>query len=129
MSEPLGPKIQDAFSQTYPPGAPKVLQDSGNRKVWESGMVREPDDSKPLFTLIPTWYLRRLADHMTRGAKKYSRDNWRKANSAEEAQRMKDSAWRHFVAWSNGETDEDHLAAVAFNMWAHDETMEKVNGH
>src|ERR1700760_5105005 len=62
------------------------IVDSGERKQWDSGMVREPDDGKPLYALIPIPFLRRVAIHMTRGAIKYSRDNWRQANSEDELQ-------------------------------------------
>ena len=102
------------------------IVDSGERKQWDSGMVREPDDGKPLYALIPIPFLRRVAIHMTRGAIKYSRDNWRQANSEDELQRMQDSAWRHFIAWADGQEDEDHMAALVFNLFAYEETKEKL---
>ena len=53
---------------------------------------------------------------MTRGAEKYGRRNWQVANSQEELERFKASAFRHFVQWMAGEEDEDHMAAVMFNL-------------
>lgn len=95
-----------------------IVKDSGKRQEYESGMVRDTQEDKPNYNLIDKDFLRRLADHLTKGAIKYGRDNWRKANSPEEMQRFQDSAFRHMMQWMNGETDEDHMAAVAFNMAA-----------
>ena len=47
---------------------------------------------------------------------KYGNRNWEKANSQEEIDRFKTSAFRHFMQWFNGEEDEDHAAAVLFNV-------------
>jgi hypothetical protein len=39
-----------------------------------------------------------------------------KARGLEEYERFRESAFRHFLQWFNGETDEDHAAAVYFNI-------------
>jgi Domain of unknown function (DUF5664) len=62
--------------------------------------------------------LTRCAAPMERGAQKYSPRNWEKADSAAELERMKASAFRHFMQWLTGETDEDHAAAIVFNLLA-----------
>lgn len=97
-----------------------VTKDSGKRIDYPSGFRRDTTDGKPRYDLIPTLMLKRLAELYGRGAKKYGDDNWRKADpsSAEEMSRFKQSAWRHFVAWANGDTDEDHAMAVIFNIFA-----------
>src|SRR5690606_9127477 len=56
----------------------------------------------------------------------YNDRNWEKANSAEEVTRMKSSAFRHFMQWFCGETDEDHAAAVIFNILAAETTEWKI---
>ncbi|MFI9629249.1 dATP/dGTP diphosphohydrolase domain-containing protein [Streptomyces sp. NPDC052042] len=48
--------------------------------------------------------------------------NWEKADSQAELDRMKASAFRHFMQWLTGETDEDHAAAVVFNLLAAEST-------
>lgn len=94
------------------------LKDSGKREEYASGMRRDTQEGKPMYSLIDADMLRRWADHMTKGAAKYGRNNWRLARSAEELERFKDSAFRHFMQWLAGEIDEDHAAAVIFNLAA-----------
>lgn len=100
-----------------------VTKDSGNRKQFDSGMQRDIQDNKPRFDLIiPTsqkfeeTLLYRWAMLMTRGAQKYNERNWEKANGIEEMNRFKASAFRHFMQWYSCEEDEDHAAAVLFNI-------------
>ncbi len=100
-------------------------KDSGYRKAFESGMVRDTQDSKPRFDLLyppgmpyETQPLTRYASLLQRGAEKYGTMNWTLANSQEELDRFKASAARHFNQWIMGERDEDHMAAVWFNMAA-----------
>ncbi len=99
-----------------------TTKDSGKRQEYESGMRRDLQDGKPDFSLLLTDYpfseqmLTRWAALMTRGAEKYGRRNWQLAESEEELERFKASAFRHFVQWITGEDDEDHAAAVFFNI-------------
>jgi hypothetical protein len=90
-----------------------------------SGMMKE-DAGKPQPTLIPTGFLWRLSRHMSAGAKKYGRNNWKLGNSAKELDDFRDAAFRHFLAWLDDEEDEDHLAAVSFNMWAADHVRKNL---
>lgn len=94
-----------------------VTKDSGERKTFDSGMVRDTNDGKMLWHLIAAGpMLRRWAALLTRGARKYSANNWMKAKGQEELDRFRESAFRHFMQWFNGEEDEDHAAAVMFNI-------------
>lgn len=100
-----------------------ITKDSGQRQDYASGMRRDTQDGKPDFALImpdgvpyADQMLTRWAALMERGAKKYGIRNWEKANSAEELARFKASAFRHFIQWICGEQDEDHAAAVYFNV-------------
>ena len=90
--------------------------DSGERVDFESGMRRDVQTGKPRFDLIPLFMLRRWAELMTRGAEKYGVNNWQLANSGEEMDRFKESAFRHFVQWMEGDDEEDHAAATFFNI-------------
>ena len=92
-------------------------KDSGKRQVFDSGMQRDTDEGKVKWHLILTGpLLRRWAELMTRGAEKYDDHNWMKATGEEEYLRFKASAMRHFMQWYYHDTDEDHAAAVIFNM-------------
>jgi hypothetical protein len=98
-------------------------KDSGEREEYASGMRRDTQDGKPNFGLtqplaVPydEQMLTRFAALMTRGAEKYGIRNWEIANSEEELERFKGSAFRHFQQWYCGETDEDHAAAIWFNV-------------
>jgi hypothetical protein len=93
-------------------------KDSGEREEYASGMVRDVQDGKPRYDLLDRAFLRRWADLMARGAEKYGEENWRNANSASELSRFQASALRHLMQWLDGDLDEDHAAAVAFNLAA-----------
>jgi hypothetical protein len=100
-----------------------ITKDSGKRELFKSGMVRDFDSDKPRFDLIiplgqkyEDTLLYRLAMLMNRGTKKYSERNWEKANSREELDRAKSSAFRHFMQWFCEEEDEDHASSLFFNI-------------
>jgi len=92
--------------------------DSGKREEYASGMHRDTEVGKPRYDLIDPVMLKRWAELMSRGAKKYGENNWRKADSYEELDRFISSAMRHLMQWRDGETGEDHAAAVLFNIAA-----------
>ena len=91
--------------------------DSGARAEFESGMVRDIEDDKADYTLVLDGPMfDRWAEHLTKGAKKYAPRNWMLATGDEEYERFRRSALRHFIQWYRGELDEDHAAAVFFNV-------------
>lgn len=94
-----------------------IVKDSGQRMEFESGMVRDLSAGKTNFALTADGpMLRRWAVHLTKGAEKYSVRNWMKAGGDGEYERFKESAFRHFMQWYYGDVDEDHAAAVFFNV-------------
>lgn len=94
-----------------------VIKDSGKRKEFASGMVRDVTTDKIDWTLaLDGPMFKRYAIHLTKGAIKYAKRNWLKANSAEELEHAKESATRHFMQWLAGDTDEDHASALIFNL-------------
>lgn len=93
-------------------------KDSGERAQFDSGMVRDTQDGKPRYGLIPLGPLKRVAELYARGAEKYAARNWEQANSTAELERFHESAFRHLMQLLAGETDEDHGAAVVFNVLA-----------
>lgn len=60
--------------------------------------------------------LERWAEHLTKGAEKYAARNWMLAEGEAELERFRQSAFRHFLQWMRGDVDEDHAAAVVFNL-------------
>jgi len=103
------------------------VKDSGQRIDYPSGMRRDVQTGKARYDLIDLDFLERVAIHMTKGAEKYGEHNWRKANSQEEADRFRASAFRHMIQWLRRETDEDHMAAVAFNLAAYEYVIKRIS--
>jgi hypothetical protein len=93
------------------------VKDSGDRRLFESGMQRDTDEGKVRWDLVADGpMLERYAIHLTKGAVKYDARNWMQANGKEEYDRFRESAFRHFMQWYNGAVDEDHASAVWFNI-------------
>lgn len=108
-------------------------KDSGAREKFASGMQRDTEAGKPRFDLLipegvpfEDQLLTRFALLMGRGAEKYEDRNWEQADSEAEIARAKSSAFRHFMQWFCGERDEDHAAAVMFNLLVVETTEPKV---
>lgn len=100
-----------------------TTKDSGERVKWSTGMQRDTTKGKPLWSLLiplliplKQTMLYRWVMLLTRGAEKYTSRNWEQARTPEELERFKDSAFRHFMQWFAGDEDEDHAAAVFFNV-------------
>jgi hypothetical protein len=98
-------------------GSSFVVKDSGARQTFDSGMVRDVTAGKVDYSLVLDGPMfDRWAAHLTAGAAKYDKRNWMQAEGDAELERFKESALRHFVQWFRGDTDEDHAAAVLFNV-------------
>jgi hypothetical protein len=94
-----------------------VVKDSGERQEFSNGMVRDVEDNKIDYTLVLDGPMfDRWAEHLTKGARKYSARNWMLASGQTELERFKRSALRHFLQWFRDDVDEDHGAAVMFNI-------------
>lgn len=94
-----------------------TTKDSGARETFTSGMQRDTQDGKTRWDLVFDGpLLERYAALLTRGAQKYEARNWMKAAGQAELDRFKASAARHFAQWMAGAYDEDHAAAVVFNI-------------
>lgn len=103
-------------------------KDSGKRVVHDSGMQRDVTDDKVDYTLaLDGPMFERYAQLMHRGQMKYGKRNWMKANSQKELDRARESAVRHFFQWYFGVTDEDHAAAVIFNINEAEYVKEKMD--
>ncbi|MBE6061862.1 MAG: hypothetical protein E7215_17125 [Clostridium sulfidigenes] len=90
-----------------------AILDSGARREFESGAVRDIVDGKGDMVSIPPEALLRLSRQYEDGAKKYDRFNFRKGIPVS---CFIDSALRHIMKYESGCDDEDHLSAAAFNI-------------
>lgn len=104
---------------------PIILKDSGNRRQFETGAVRDMAEGKGRCDLLPAAALLRLSRHYEAGARKYSARNWEKGIPVSV---MIDSGMRHLLKYLDGQTDEDHLTAAAWNilgaMWMEEKRPE-----
>lgn len=99
------------------------VQDSGERREWSTGSIRDTNENKGRYDLIPEYALWRVAYQYQKGAKKYSENNWLKGQNL---RTYLDSAIRHLFNFKAGFRDEDHLAAAAFNVLALIETEKMI---
>lgn len=111
-----------------------ITKDSGERQDYPTGMIRDLQNGKPRFDLccaLDQKYneslIGRWAELMGRGAEKYGIRNWELSSTLEEFQRFKASLCRHFWQFIQGEEDEDHAAAICFNLNAMLRLMDKLN--
>ena len=112
-----------------------ITKDSGERVSYDTGMQRDTSSNKARYDLISPaklpmekQMLTRWAKLMGRGAAKYDDRNWEKASTEKELARFKESAFRHFMQWYYGETDEDHAAAVFFNITGAEYVKDRIQG-
>jgi hypothetical protein len=89
------------------------LKDSGERRAWETGAVRDMAEGKGDMFSLPAAAIIRLSKHYEQGAKKYGRLNYQKGIPISA---FMDSALRHIFKYLDGWSDEDHLSAAAFNI-------------
>lgn len=89
------------------------VKDSGERREFDTGAVRDMAEGKGLMVVMPASALLRLSRHYEHGAKKYGRFNWQKGIPISS---FMDSALRHIMKYLDGWDDEDHLSAAAFNI-------------
>ncbi len=97
----------DDFGYTMTP------KDSGARRQFETGAVRDRAAGKGRFDLLFWAFVWRCARWMEAGARKYSDRNWEKGIPSSA---FLDSAFRHLAKYAMGYRDEDHLAAAYFNI-------------
>ena len=104
-------------------GGNMKLKDSGNRRKFETGAVRDVITGKGRFDLVSPIALKRLAIHTQNGALKYSDRNWEKGIKLSS---FIDSGIRHYLDFLEGKRDEDHLAASMWNAQAAIHTEELI---
>lgn len=88
------------------------MQDSGERRTFSTGAVRDRGDFKPRPDLISPHANLREGAWLALGAKKYAIDNWTKGMPIRDCMA---SIARHLEAYKLGLVDEDHMAAIRTN--------------
>ena len=90
-----------------------IIKDSGDRRKFNTGAVRDMAEGKGDMVSLPNEAILRLSRHYENGAKKYGRWNYTKGIPVSS---FMDSALRHIFKYLDGQDDEDHLSAAAFNI-------------
>lgn len=99
------------------------IKDSGTRRTFGSGAVRDMQEGKGRCDLLPACAVLRLARHFEAGCNKYGDRNWEKGIPIHS---FVDSAIRHLMKYLDGQEDEDHLIAAAWNCMCAAWTEEKL---
>ncbi len=101
-----------------------IVKDSGKRRKFKQGAVRDIITGKGRFDLVSPIALMRLAKHYENGAGKYEDRNWEKGIPLSV---YLDSAERHLNKFREGHREEDHMTAVAWNAFGLIHTEEMIN--
>lgn len=92
------------------------IKDSGERTTFSTGAVRDMHEGKGRMDLLPWAAIIEVSKHCENGAKKYGEHN---ADRGIPTHSLLDSAMRHAAKYLDGQEDEDHLLAAAWNLlWA-----------
>lgn len=89
------------------------VKDSGERRTYETGAVRDRAIGKGRFDLLPPKSIKRVAQHFENGIEKYGERNWEKGINISD---YIDSSLRHIFCYLDGENEEDHLSAATWNL-------------
>lgn len=92
-----------------------AMKDSGNKRTFATGAVRDAAAGKERPDLISPFALMRVGRWIGLGAVKYGERNWEQGMPASQTFA---SLMRHAVKYAMGCKDEDHLAAIIFNAQA-----------
>lgn len=100
------------------------VEDSGNRRDFGTGAVRDMHEGKGRFDLLPVHAITRLAKHFENGAKKYGDENWKNGIPLNV---YLDSALRHMFKLIGGLQNEDHAAASIWNLCCYIDTKAMID--
>lgn len=90
-----------------------TLKDSGARRNFNTGAVRDIQVGKGRYDLLPWEAIDELAIHCEEGARKYGERNCEKGIPMHS---LIDSAIRHLSCYMRGLDDEPHLRAAMWNV-------------
>ena len=106
-------EIDKAYDMVFPTRGTPHIKDSGERREFDTGAVRDMAAGKGDMVSMPNAAVLRLSKHYENGAIKYGRWNYTKGIPVSS---FLDSALRHLFKYLDGWDDEDHLSAAAFNV-------------
>ena len=93
-----------------------TIKDSGNRRTFDSGAVRDIQEGKGRMDLLPWEAIMQVSKHCEAGSLKYGEHN---VDRGIPTHSLCDSAARHLAKYLSGHDDEPHLIAAAWNLlWA-----------
>ena len=90
-----------------------MLNDSGDRREFATGAVRDMAQGKGRYDLLPWEAIHEVAVHCEQGALKYGERNCERGIPIHS---LIDSALRHLSLYMQGADDEPHLRAAAWNI-------------
>jgi hypothetical protein len=96
------------------------IKDSGTRRDFGTGAVRDCSSGKGRFDLLPPTVLRALAIHFEKGCEKYGERNYLNGIPIHS---FLDSAMRHLMMVMDGKDDENHLISSIWNLVCAYETI------
>lgn len=105
------------MSQSY------TIKDSGKREQFDTGAVRDIQQAKGRFDLLPMKTLAALAVHYEKGCEKYGDRNWEKGIPIHI---FFNSAMRHLTKAILGMGDENHLISAIWNLTCAYETILRI---
>lgn len=93
-----------------------MIKDSGERTTFATGAQRDMSEGKGRMDLLPWAAIIEVSKHCEMGAKKYEEHNVDKGIPTSS---LCNSGARHLAKYLDGQKDEDHLLAAAWNiLWA-----------
>lgn len=98
------------------PYSDRKLKDSGERQSFDTGAVRDTQDGKGRYDLLPPAAIFAVARVFEEGGKKYKPRNFELGIPLS---RFIDSGLRHIFKHLEGHRDEPHMAQAAWNLLAY----------
>ena len=99
------------------------IKDSGKRREFGTGAVRDVTSNKGRFDLLPWATIRALAIHFQKGCEKYGDRNWEQGITVGS---FLDSGTRHLGQVIDGMNDENHFIAGIWNAVCGYETLLRI---
>ena len=107
------PKLVAPAKKQDPVVSKEAIKDSGHRREFETGAVRDTASGKGRYDRVPWVAIDELAKHCEQGATKYGERNCEKGIPVSS---LIDSAFRHLSKYMQGAKDEPHLRAALWNI-------------
>ena len=92
-----------------------TIRTTGPQTEYETGYRRDGREGKVMFTTLDWGMIERAAAHMTKGAARYGKHNWRNAETERELEDATDSLWRHVLGFVRNDRSEDHWGGIYHN--------------